>query len=117
MNISYHIAMFRRRYSKKARARIVCCVIVLFVLVVLSVRSVGGAVLKTLETKERLNDKNNELVQEKEKNKLLTNNLMKLEDPEYISQYIREDHYVIAEGEVFFLLPEEEVDDEATANN
>jgi len=117
MGIKYHVETFKRKYSKQARARIVLCVIVLFGMFFISLRSVGGAIMSTIETKERLKDKNNELIQAQERNKLLKNDLKKLEDPEYISQYIRDDYHVMAEGEVFFLLPVDEVEDETTSNN
>jgi len=117
MKINYHLERFKRRYPKKARIRIVCCVLALFVTTVVSIRSVGGAIMNTIGTKKRFNDKNNELIQAREKNKLLTRDLMKLDDPEFIAQYIRDDQLVLAEGEVFFVLPEEEVEDDTTKNS
>jgi len=117
MKMNYYMTRFKRRYSSKARIRIVCCLVVLLLMSVVAIRSVGGAIINTIETKARWKDKNNELIQAREKNKLLTLDLQKLEDPEYIAQYIRDDRFVLAEGEIFFVLPEEEVEDETTTTH
>lgn len=116
MSNNYRKSVFRKKYSKKAQMRIFFCVIVLITACLISVRSIGGAIINNLETKKILKDKEIELIQAQERHKVLENDLKKLEDPEYVSQYIRDDYYFTAEGEIFFLLPEEAIEDDVSTN-
>lgn len=103
-------------YSAAAKRRIVAYSLILAVVFLFSVISIGQAVSNNIETKEMLKDKEIEYIQMQEKKKVLENDLMRLDDPEYISQFIRDDHYYTAEGEIFFLLPEEEDTNDQTTN-
>lgn len=104
-------------YTKAARRRIAGWLMLLAIVLLVSIFSIGGVISNNMETKEILKDKEIELIQMQEKKKVLENDLVRLDDPEYISQYIRDDYYYTAEGEIFFLLPEEEDENEATTNN
>jgi|GEM_PF-3262718 len=114
----YEKALQNNKYSQATMRRIVGWLALVCVIFIFSIFSIGTAIGNNIEAKEVLKDKEAELIQMQEKKKMLEYDLQKLDDPEYIAQYIRDDYYFTAEGEIFFLLPEEEENnDESTTNN
>ena len=79
--------------------------IIAIVVVLLTVGSVFKELLNKYREKENLEEK---LIALKEKEKVLENDVKKLEDPEYLARYAREKYFYSKDGELILRIPEEE---------
>lgn len=97
----------KRKVKKKARriATFGFLSIIAIVVVLLTVGSVFKELLHKYQEKESLEKK---LVALKEKEKVLENDVKKLEDPEYLARYAREKYFYSKDGELILRIPEEE---------
>ncbi|EON74655.1 FtsB family cell division protein [Lysinibacillus sphaericus] len=102
-------AINRKAQSRKRKMRrivffaIVPVVIIAFLLNVLSNQS------ETLEIKEKKKvEVNQHLTELKEEQEILNLKIKQLEDDEYIAKILRKEYFLTKEGEINFVIPEEE---------
>ncbi|MFY0520667.1 FtsB family cell division protein [Lysinibacillus sp. UGB7] len=102
-------AINRKAQSRKRKVRrivffaIVPVVIIAFLLNVLSNQS------ETLEIKEKKKvEVNQHLTELKEEQEILNLKIKQLEDDEYIAKILRKEYFLTKEGEINFVIPEEE---------
>ncbi|MGN4127708.1 FtsB family cell division protein [Lysinibacillus sphaericus] len=105
-------AINRKAQSRKRKMRrivffaIVPVVIIAFLLNVLSNQS------ETLEIKEKKKvEVNQHLTELKEEQEILNLKIKQLEDDEYIAKILRKEYFLTKEGEINFVIPEEEDED------
>ena len=99
--------MARRRVKKKAR-RIATFGLISIALIVFIVVTVGGVFFDIVDKYKEKKNLENKLLMLEEKKKELEIDVKKLEDPEYLARYAREEFRYSKPGEYVFVLPEEE---------
>lgn len=95
----------KRKVKKKARriATFGFLSIVAIVIVIITVGSVFKELVSKYQEKKNLENKLISLV---EKEKVLKNDVKKLEDPEYLARYAREKYFYSKDGELILRIPD-----------
>lgn len=83
------------------------CLFVFFIFAVVTIVSQNAALNEKAQQKEKID---NELVTLKKEEKVLKEEIVKLNDDEYIAKIVRRDYFLSEEGEIIFNLPKNNED-------
>ena len=101
------MAKKKRRVKKKAR-RIATFGLVSIIAIIVVVITVGSVFKELISKYQEKISLENKLITLKEKEKVLENDVKKLEDPEYLARYAREKYFYSKDGELILRIPDDD---------
>ena len=90
---------------KKSAKRIVIFGILAFVSIILVLMTVSKVVIQIIDKYEEANNLEQQLADLKNKEENLNNEILKLQDPEYLARYAREKYFYSKDGELIIRIP------------
>lgn len=96
----------KRKVKKKAR-RIATFGFISIIAIVIIVIMIGNEFVKIVDKYKEKRNLETKLVSLEEKEKVLENDVKKLEDPEYLARYAREKYFYSKDGELILRIPDE----------
>lgn len=99
----------RRRVSKASKRRLMCFGVLSFVIIIYFFISLGTHVLKIANLSNEKKKLENELIEMKESEEDLSNEIERLKDPDYLARYARENYSYSKDGEYIIKLDKNNV--------
>lgn len=97
----------KKTHMKKSAKRIFCFGAIAFVSIVAILLSVFKVVAQIVDKYKEADDLEIQLADLKEKEESLNNEILKLQDPEYLARYAREKYFYSKDGELIIRIPSE----------
>lgn len=95
----------KKTHMKKSAKRICCFGMIAFVSIVAILLSVFKVVSQIIEKYQEADNLEIKLADLKEEEEILNNEILKLQDPEYLARYAREKYFYSKDGELIIRIP------------
>ena len=95
----------KKTHMKKSAKRICCFGMIAFVSIVAILLSVFKVVSQIIDKYQEADNLEIKLADLKEEEEILNNEILKLQDPEYLARYAREKYFYSKDGELIIRIP------------